>query len=191
MLARGYDPQAAPEEAPEVELLPVPVDDGDLTADLAIAIGTVDAWLPQLEGDTVSLAYGLRNLDALLAALRSIRKMAAQMAYRSLPERTVSSSGKVFKQKVPIEGFGTVEPVHAQREWVDPQYVRAMQACIRVGMDAGEINHPNDVAALVAEIVSFNGFKSNPKQGTGLAKYVYSQEDSATEKLGDPSVRII
>jgi len=191
MLARGYDPQDAPEGEPEVELLPVPVDDGDLTADLAIAIGVVDAWLPQLEGDTVSLAYGLRNLDALIAALRSIRKMAAQMAYRSLPERTVASSGKVFKQKVPIEGFGTVEPVHAQREWVDPQYVRAIQACVRVAMDDGMIGHPNDVAALVAEIVSFNGFKSNPKQGTGLAKYGYSREDFATEKLGDPTVRII
>jgi len=169
----------------------VPVDDSNLTADLATAIATAEAWLPELAGDTVSLAHGIVNLRALIATLRSVLRTAERMAYDSLPERTVRSSGSTFKTKLPIEGFGTVEPVHAQRTWTDPDYVRAIQACVRVAMNEGTIGHPNDVAALVAEIVSFNGFKSDVKKQTGLAKYGFGREDFATEKLGDPSVRII
>ena len=168
----------------------VPAPRGDrLSPLLEAAILDASDRLPTLAGDTEALAFGIVNLDSLIGQLKTLRDEAAILAFESLP-RTEAREG-ARRQKVAIDGLGVVEPVHATSSWKNWDKRRMLLAAVGRAVDAGTVNHPNDVVDVVLEVASVGGGKSNVKEGTGLAKYGLERGSFARSEYGKPSVRII
>lgn len=173
-----------------VGLPDLPGRDSSLVAAVNDALMALDTRLPELVGYPEGQVVIHNGLTDLVRNIRIVLDRIEQMLVDELPLRE-NRLHRMVRDRLVIEGVGTVEPADKNGRWTDIDYPKLLNAVIGIAWANGDVENPMSVAQIVADVVTFSGIRSDSRKGTGLAKYGFDRSDFATYIEGTPGVRII
>lgn len=186
-VVRGPSPVTATGALLRAEAEPDP-----LIAAVDRALVALDDRLPDLVGNPAPQVFIHQQLSGLVTRIKVLLDEVEKLMLDELPMRELRS-GRLVHERLVVEGLGIIDPIDRGGRWVEVNWPALLRAVVRAAWESGDVEKPEDVAAALAECISFNGMKSDSRKNppTGLAKYGLDRSQFARYIEGVPGVRII
>jgi hypothetical protein len=151
-------------------------------------VDQLDKRLPELAGDTNSLALGMAHITELIDALKIVQRTAGKMLCDTLP---LTGHGNPVPTYLIDELGLMVERVTEGGNWTDIDWARAVADVIAASVkeNGGELNMRTTAAAIV-ECFGFSHLKEDAKKQTGLARFGLTRGTYGTKRDATYTARI-